>query len=66
MISGIVNVVSSEDALLTVLFVLMLSNSEPENMEILALFTFLIFTRDTSKIRGKYYFLIDCTFPNFL
>ena len=55
MISGIVKVVSSEDALLIVLFVLMLSNSDPENMEIMVLFTLLIFTRVTSKIGEKHF-----------
>ena len=44
--SGIVKVVSSEDALLIVLFVLMLSNSDPENMEIMILFKLLIFAHN--------------------
>ena len=50
------NVVSSEDALLIVLFVLMLSSSDPENMKIMVLFTLLIFTRVRSKIRERYSF----------
>ena len=56
MISGIVKVVSSEDALLIVLFVLMLSNSDPENMAIMVLFKFLIFAHVMSKIRETYLF----------
>ena len=47
--SGMVKAVSSEDALLIVLFVLMLS--EPVKMEIMVLFTLLTFTQH--KLRQK-------------
>ena len=49
MMSGMVKAVSSEDALLIVLFVLMLS--DPVKMEIMVLFTLLIFTQH--KLRQK-------------